>query len=115
MIKPHLIDINELPEDLHRPVLKWFAETKLQDKALSYREAAETFGYEYGTIRVYVIRRILKSVHTPQGPRILASEMARMISAKRKAGRLKNIDKKNAQRLQQHEQHEENDQGAADQ
>lgn len=86
------VDISILTEEQQERVLDWIDRAKrayLTDhtRAMTMREAAEAYGYTYGTIRVYVHDGLIKSIGKGHGRRITHEAMLDYIVNKSVAGR----------------------------
>jgi hypothetical protein len=87
-MNPHYVDINELPDQLRNAVLEWVAANHSDnDLPMTYRKVAEMFGYQYETVKLYASNGSLQVIHTPSGPRVRPSEMARFIASRKRSGR----------------------------
>lgn len=70
------VDISDLPDELRQRVVRQLRIARMNEQYLmTYKEAAEIYGYSYQSIRTYVAQRRLGVVHTNRGPRLTHASM----------------------------------------
>lgn len=89
------VDISNLPHEQQEQILDWLDRAKKvyltdENRTMTLQEAAEAYGYEYGTIRIYVHKGDIASIGKGRDRRVSHAAMREYIRNRGIGGRRTN-------------------------